>query len=258
MVKKGNIPWNKGLTKETDDRVLRITHKLKGRKKTFEERQKQSETRMKRINCGEITIWNKGLKGIHLSPNTEYKKGSVPWSKGKHIRLNNNQAPRKKGYKIRADSKTHSEETRKKMSESHKGKLLSEEQKKKIGDSNRGQKRSDGFKEECRIRRLKQVLPQKDTTIERILQSELNKNNILYKKHVPILGICQPDIVFPEKKVVVFVDGDYWHNLPKRIESDKRQNIILKENGWEVLRFWEHEIKNNINKCTNIILGVLI
>lgn len=25
--------------------------------------------------------WNKGLKGIHLSPETEFKKGSVPWNK---------------------------------------------------------------------------------------------------------------------------------------------------------------------------------
>lgn len=29
-----------------------------------------------------IPIWNKGLKGIHLSPATEFKKGQKPWNKG--------------------------------------------------------------------------------------------------------------------------------------------------------------------------------
>lgn len=29
-----------------------------------------------------VPIWNKGLKGIHLSPKSEFKKGLVPWNKG--------------------------------------------------------------------------------------------------------------------------------------------------------------------------------
>lgn len=29
--------------------------------------------------------WNKGLKGIHLSPKTEFKKGSVSWNEGKGV-----------------------------------------------------------------------------------------------------------------------------------------------------------------------------
>lgn len=29
-----------------------------------------------------VPIWNKGLKGIHLSPQTEFKKGFTPWNKG--------------------------------------------------------------------------------------------------------------------------------------------------------------------------------
>ena len=28
-------------------------------------------------------VWNKGLKGIHLNPSTEFKKGMKPWNLGK-------------------------------------------------------------------------------------------------------------------------------------------------------------------------------
>lgn len=29
------------------------------------------------------TPWNKGIKGLHLSPNTEFKKWYIPWNKEK-------------------------------------------------------------------------------------------------------------------------------------------------------------------------------
>lgn len=32
-----------------------------------------------------VPIWNKGLKGIHLSPATEFKKGIKPWNTGIHL-----------------------------------------------------------------------------------------------------------------------------------------------------------------------------
>lgn len=33
-----------------------------------------------------IEIWNKGLKGIHLSPKSEFKKGMIPHNKGKRTK----------------------------------------------------------------------------------------------------------------------------------------------------------------------------
>lgn len=55
--------------------------------------------------------WNKGMKGIHLSPNTEFKPGMNPWNKDKHLseetkiklseynKLNPNSGVFKKGHK---------------------------------------------------------------------------------------------------------------------------------------------------------------
>lgn len=75
----------------------------------------------------------------------------------------------------------------------------------------------------------------------------------------------KPDFAFPKIKLVVFVDGCFWHgckiclrNLKpgtnttywrKKIDSnmrrDKRINRQLNKLGWSVLRIWEHSVKKN-------------
>lgn len=99
-------------------------------------------------------------------------------------------------------------------------------------------------------RRLNQVIPSKDTKIEIKLQNELSKRNIKFTKHKPIIG--QPDI-FIEPNICIFADGDYWHNLPTSKEKDQKITNELKNLGYKVLRFWEHEIVNNIDNCINTI-----
>jgi DNA mismatch endonuclease (patch repair protein) len=67
------------------------------------------------------------------------------------------------------------------------------------------------------------------------------------------------DIVFPKARVAVFVDGCYWHGCPKhhrpattnaefwqtKITDNKRRdaetNRALEDQGWTVVRCWEHE-----------------
>lgn len=74
-----------------------------------------------------------------------------------------------------------------------------------------------------------------------------------------VLG--RPDMVFKKHKLAVFIDGDFWHGytfkkirhrLPKKywhakilgnIERDKNITKALKQDGWKVLRIWEHELK---------------
>jgi DNA mismatch endonuclease (patch repair protein) len=71
--------------------------------------------------------------------------------------------------------------------------------------------------------------------------------------------VCvRPDIVFTHSKVVVFVDGCFWHgcpehqNVPSRnrdywvpklaanVDRDHRVDAALTDAGWVVLRIWEH------------------
>jgi len=106
------------------------------------------------------------------------------------------------------------------------------------------------------------------TKPEIALRTALRKEKIKfqgYNKKLP----GKPDIVLLEKKVVIFIDGEFWHGykwkekkekikankdywIPKiegTIKRDKKNNLQLKKLGWSVLRFWEHEIKRNLQKC---------
>jgi very-short-patch-repair endonuclease len=42
------------------------------------------------------------------------------------------------------------------------------------------------------------------------------------------------------------------------IENDKIKNEWAKENGYKLLRFWEHDINNNIKYVTQTLLENLI
>jgi len=81
-----------------------------------------------------------------------------------------------------------------------------------------------------------------------------------WRRHLPLPG--KPDFAFPKAKVVVFVDGCFWHGCPRcyrapkqnapywtakvarNKERDRRQARELRQKGWRVLRLWEHQLKN--------------
>jgi DNA mismatch endonuclease (patch repair protein) len=85
----------------------------------------------------------------------------------------------------------------------------------------------------------------------------------------------KPDIVFPESKVAVFIDGCFWHRCPidfrepstrrafwrRKIEGnvkrDREVTKALKEAGWRVKRFWEHDVRKNPAKVAASI-GLLV
>lgn len=115
--------------------------------------------------------------------------------------------------------------------------------------------------------RSHQVIPTKDTLIEVAVQNELKKRNIKFRTHHPILG--QPDI-FIEPNICIFVDGCYWHGCKKCYDKNKlnktqRKNMIndqlvtqkLENDGYIVLRFCGHEIKENLNNIVNIINRII-
>ncbi|MNI54772.1 hypothetical protein D3C73_1096850 [compost metagenome] len=48
---------------------------------------------------------------------------------------------------------------------------------------------------------------------------------------------------------------EYWNNkILRNKERDKTITETLTSEGWNVLRFWEHDIKNNLSQCISKII----
>ena len=123
-------------------------------------------------------------------------------------------------------------------------------------------------------RKNMQHIRSKNTVPERKVMRELKRRKIYFAEYVKgIIG--KPDIVFRRKKVVVFIDSDFWHGHPKRFimpatnyeywsnkisrnkERDKQVTKELRSNGWKVIRLWEYDIKHKFEKSIRIILRAI-
>lgn len=113
----------------------------------------------------------------------------------------------------------------------------------------------------------------KDTSIELKVRSELHRRGLRFRKHIKELP-GNPDIVFPAQKVVVFIDGDFWHGyrfptwedkvsefwkekIRKNRERDKKNHGKLYRMGWQVIRIWEHEIEDDLDSCIEKIISAV-
>ena len=112
----------------------------------------------------------------------------------------------------------------------------------------------------------------KDTTIELALRNGLWQRGIRQRKNYKGL-IGKPDIVITKYRIAVFCDSDFWHgydweNRKARIKSnqnywipkiernmkrDREVTAALVEQGWIVLRFWEHTIRKELEECVDDI-----
>lgn len=100
----------------------------------------------------------------------------------------------------------------------------------------------------------------RDTAPEIALRRELHSRGLRYRVDIAPAGTKhRADIVFAKQRVVVFVDGCFWHrcvqhrNVPKNnkewwqekldrnVERDRQADLALAVAGWTVLRVWEHE-----------------
>ena len=139
-----------------------------------------------------------------------------------------------------------------------KGRLVKDSTKEKI----RNTTRSEIFRKNARERRKNQILPVKDTKPEIIIQDLLKSKNIEFIKHYSVKlskGYHQCDIFIPSKNLIIECDGCYWHGCKKCLteiqlnslipQKQSKKDIVINKQinnqGYKVLRFWEHEIKDN-------------
>lgn len=165
---------------------------------------------------------------------------------------------------------THSDDTKKKMSESHTGKIgiiHSDETKEKISQKKRGAKLnlSPEVKEQKRLRQKESWTQRKNqpeyaeyiqklsqrrkeylsthtiqtkkfgTNIEIEFENFLNSHNIDFEMQYLLDGKSY-DFIIPSMKLLVETDGEYWHRLPIAMKNDLEKHEIADQNGLELVR----------------------
>lgn len=122
-----------------------------------------------------------------------------------------------------------------------------------------------------------------NTEPERALRAALWNRGVRYRLSGQSLP-GKPDLVFPSKRLAVFVDGDFWHGNQWRrrglvaleeqfrnsekapywlakirgnMQRDADATNRLLTVGWRVLRLWESDIRNDIQGCTNMIVDLI-
>ncbi|WNG93676.1 very short patch repair endonuclease [Mycobacterium sp. ITM-2016-00318] len=107
----------------------------------------------------------------------------------------------------------------------------------------------------------------RDTRPELALRRHLHAMGLRYRVDFAPLQEARrlrADIVFTRARVAVFIDGCFWHKCPyhyrparsnadfwtAKIEGnhqrDALSNAALRDAGWTVLRFWEHETVDHV------------
>jgi DNA mismatch endonuclease (patch repair protein) len=127
---------------------------------------------------------------------------------------------------------------------------------------------ADNLKPEDR-RKTMQAVKGKKTKLERRLSSMLAGMGLQgWKQNVGDLP-GKPDVVFQKDRVVIFIDGCFWHGCPycnRKLPETNRQywqrkinrNVELaaintqklSQDGWVIIRIWEHEMRDSTSRRT--------
>ena len=105
------------------------------------------------------------------------------------------------------------------------------------------------------------------TKPELLLRRALWKKGLRYRTNCTDLP-GKPDIVFRRSRVVIFVDGDFWHGrtwptlkaklrrghnadywirkIERNAARDRERNRTLRAAGWVVLRVWESDVYRDV------------
>lgn len=113
----------------------------------------------------------------------------------------------------------------------------------------------------------------KNTKPEETLRKLLLESGLDPERHAKDLP-GRPDFVFRKERVVIFVDGDFWHGyrfeewrlnlseawerkIAANMSRDRKNRRLLRRDGWTVLAIWEHRLKAHPKGCLKRILRAL-
>ncbi|MBN1184951.1 MAG: DNA mismatch endonuclease Vsr [Bacteroidales bacterium] len=130
----------------------------------------------------------------------------------------------------------------------------------------------DRLTENQRVKNMRAV-KSKGSKIEVALSKSIWAAGYRYRKNdKTVFG--KPDLTFKKYKIAVFADSEFWHGkdwtekkhdiksnqefwirkIERNIIRDHEVNKKLREDGWEVIRFWGKDIEKNLRNCTQIVI----
>lgn len=113
----------------------------------------------------------------------------------------------------------------------------------------------------------------KNTKPEVLIFEELDNRGISYEKHYSAIP-GKPDIAFPDKKVAVFINGEFWHGryfseykdklsdfwykkISSNIKRDKKNYKLLRDDGWKIVKIWDRGLKKKLKREVRKIIKAI-
>lgn len=133
---------------------------------------------------------------------------------------------------------------------------------------------ADKFTKDQRYRMMAAVRKFGNASTEIRLMSLFRQYGIKgWRRHLDLPG--RPDFTFRRERVVVFVDGCFWHRcskcgsipddnrdywelkLRRNVSKDREANRALRAQGWRVIRVWEHVLRQHPTLAIRRVLNAL-
>jgi G:T-mismatch repair DNA endonuclease (very short patch repair protein) len=299
-----NIAWNRGLRKDTDERVRRASEKMVGKKRTaigcknnsvtqkkryattehpFKQAENEEKRRISLIGHAVSAETRKKLSRFRQGKSWEQLLGTAKaeqaqekislWAKGRrtwqtgltketHPSLMKLSNIMKSQHRTIPDAlKKWQEENQQFLREwgrQYGAKYLQKYAQDHPEDGPRYlRKYILEHPEHQREASIKSCLKQNGFTssIEKRVEQHLLQRNVMFEKQVKLLDICVVDFLLANG-IPIFCDGCYWHACPDHHPEYTKQNFGARErdcfivdqliqNGYNPIRLWEHEIRNN-------------
>lgn len=119
-------------------------------------------------------------------------------------------------------------------------------------------------------RKNMQAIKASKTKLENEVIKELWKRGFRFRRNVKDL-FGKPDIAIKKYNIIIFIDSCYWHGCPthseipatntnfwrEKIQKNKERDIKVNDyyltNNWNILRIWEHDLKQDFDQTINKI-----